>query len=81
MQISVKDGKYGILISCSNKKKEATCRLPSSLFAEREGFEPSVPVRVQRFSRPSRSATPASFLFYKTLSEWMAWLRFGDLNT
>ncbi len=73
--------KYGILISCSNKKKEATRKLPSSLFAEREGFEPSVPVRVQRFSRPSRSATPASFLFYKTLSEWMAWLRFGDLNT
>ena len=26
--------------------------------AEREGFEPSV----QRFSRPSRSTTPASFL-------------------
>ncbi len=31
------------------------------LEAEREGFEPSVPVRVQRFSRPSRSTTPASF--------------------
>ena len=31
------------------------------LLAEREGFEPSVPVRVQRFSRPSRSTTPASF--------------------
>lgn len=30
-------------------------------FAEREGFEPSVPVRVQRFSRPSRSTAPASF--------------------
>lgn len=32
------------------------------LFAEREGFEPSVPVRVQRFSRPSQSSTLASFL-------------------
>ena len=27
--------------------------------AEREGFEPSVPVRAQRFSRPPRSTTPA----------------------
>ncbi len=30
--------------------------------AERKGFEPLVPVRVQRFSRPPRSTTPASFL-------------------
>ena len=29
--------------------------------AEREGFEPSVRITVQRFSRPSRSTTPASF--------------------
>ena len=28
--------------------------------AERQGFEPWVPVRVQRFSRPPRSTTPAS---------------------
>ena len=27
--------------------------------AERVGFEPTVPIRVQRFSRPSRSTTPA----------------------
>lgn len=32
--------------------------------AEREGFEPSVRLPVQRFSRPSRSATPASFLIF-----------------
>ena len=32
------------------------------LSAERKGFEPLVPVRVQRFSRPPRSTTPASFL-------------------
>ena len=32
------------------------------IFAERQGFEPWVPVRVQRFSRPSRSTAPASFL-------------------
>ena len=31
--------------------------------AEAQGFEPWVPVRVQRFSRPSRSTTPANFLF------------------
>ena len=31
-------------------------------FAERQGFEPWVPVRAQRFSRPPRSTTPASFL-------------------
>ncbi len=30
--------------------------------AEREGFEPSVPLRVQRFSRPPRSTTPAPLL-------------------
>ena len=28
--------------------------------AEGEGFEPSVRLRVQRFSRPSRSTTPAT---------------------
>lgn len=33
------------------------------LSAERQGFEPWVPVRVQRFSRPSRSTAPASFLW------------------
>ena len=33
----------------------------SLLSAERQGFEPWVPVRVQRFSRPSRSTAPASF--------------------
>src|SRR5687767_11794699 len=30
--------------------------------AERVGFEPTVPFRVQRFSRPSRSTTPAPLL-------------------
>lgn len=34
---------------------------PAFFIAEREGFEPSVQLPVQRFSRPSRSATPASF--------------------
>ncbi len=29
--------------------------------AERQGFEPWVPARAQRFSRPPRSTTPASF--------------------
>lgn len=42
--------------------KKEQIRWTDLLFsAEREGFEPSVPVRVQRFSRPSRSTTPASF--------------------
>ncbi len=30
------------------------------IMAEREGFEPPVPLRAQRFSKPPRSATPAS---------------------
>jgi hypothetical protein len=34
-------------------------RLPRHHLAEREGFEPSVPIRVQRFSRPPRSTAPA----------------------
>jgi hypothetical protein len=33
-----------------------------NLFAEREGFEPSVPRKVQQFSRLPRSTTPASLL-------------------
>ena len=40
--------------------------LEGCFFAERQGFEPWVPVRVQRFSRPSRSTTPASFLGFCT---------------
>ena len=40
--------------------------LKGCFFAERQGFEPWVPVRVQRFSRPSRSTTPASFLGFCT---------------
>ena len=40
--------------------KKACWRATGS--AEREGFEPSVRLPVQRFSRPSRSTTPASFL-------------------
>ena len=33
-----------------------------SCLAEGQGFEPWVPVREQRFSRPPRSTTPAPFL-------------------
>ncbi len=47
---------------CGSNKKS---NLAAALFlAERQGFEPWVPVRVQRFSRPSRSTTPASFHFF-----------------
>lgn len=78
-------GIYFFMFLVFDTQKSGKCKIIYRFFvkylAEREGFEPSVPVRVQRFSRPSRSATPASFLFYKTLSEWMAWLRFVDLNT
>src|SRR5262245_60261430 len=38
----------------SGRRKVGACEL-----AEREGFEPSVRLPVQRFSRPSRSTTPA----------------------
>lgn len=43
----------------TNKKGDT---ISNPLSAEREGFEPPAPVRVQRFSRPPRSTTPASFL-------------------
>ena len=47
-------------------KRKSSCnpmnyRTKQMIRAERQGFEPWVPVRVQRFSRPSRSTTPASF--------------------
>ena len=35
------------------------------ILAERQGFEPWVPVRAQRFSRPPRSTTPAPFLGFR----------------
>ena len=50
-------------------KRKKMCRQMTHLFSLRkerdsnQGFEPSVRLPVQRFSRPSRSATPASFLF------------------
>ena len=46
------------------KKTRATKKGSSCLVncAERQGFEPWVQLPVQRFSRPSRSTTPASFL-------------------
>ena len=45
-------------------KRKKMCPQMTHLFSLRkEGFEPSVRLPVQRFSRPSRSATPASFLF------------------
>lgn len=49
-----------IILHCPIKKLRLDRAKPLS--AERQGFEPWVPVRVQRFSRPSRSTTPASFL-------------------
>ena len=38
--------------------------------AEREGFEPSVPVRVQRFSRPPRSTAPAPLRIARAAAGW-----------
>ena len=52
---------WGIHPKNGNKKEQINLRDLLFFSAEREGFEPSVPVRVQRFSRPSRSTTPASF--------------------
>ena len=42
-----------------NNKKPHKCGFFANPFAERKGFEPPVPVREQRFSRPPRSTTPA----------------------
>jgi hypothetical protein len=44
---------------------QADVTLVKGSLAERVGFEPTVPVKVQRFSRPSRSTTLAPLL-----SEW-----------
>lgn len=44
-------------------KKQKKSYLVALWIAERQGFEPWVPARVQRFSRPPRSTTPAPFLF------------------
>ena len=45
------------------RKEKSQLRFKTELaFAEKEGFEPPVPVRVQRFSRPPRSTTPAFLL-------------------
>ena len=43
---------------------EARHQLPAAanLLAERQGFEPWVPVKAQRFSRPPRSTAPAPLL-------------------
>ena len=38
------------------------------IMAERQGFEPWVPLRVQRISNPSRSTTPAPLHFFRQLS-------------
>ena len=51
-----------VLIPRFPTKRSCKSLTYSFLSAERQGFEPWVPVRVQRFSRPSRSTTPASFL-------------------
>ena len=45
------------------KIKKKSCKYETyNSFAERQGFEPLVPARVQRFSRPPRSTTPAPLL-------------------
>ena len=51
--------------ACSFQRRKTGCVRGSqfcSELAEREGFEPSVPIRVQRFSRPPRSTAPAPLL-------------------
>ena len=46
----------------NNSYKQKKLRPKSQPIAERQGFEPWVRIAVQRFSRPPRSSTPASFL-------------------
>lgn len=52
-------------------RKRATLRL--LFIAERQGFEPWVPARAQRFSRPPRSSTPASFQWCKGSKFFYYW--------
>lgn len=46
-----------------------------TFFAERQGFEPWVPVRAQRFSRPPRSTTPASFRISHAVARVVLWVQ------
>lgn len=59
-------GIYFFMFLVFDTQKSGKCKIIYRFFvkylAEREGFEPSVRLPVQRFSRPSRSTTPASFL-------------------
>lgn len=59
-------GIYFFMFLVFDTQKSGKCkiiyRFSVKYLAEREGFEPSVRLPVQRFSRPSRSTTPASFL-------------------
>lgn len=68
-------GIYFFMFLVFDTQKSGKCKIIYRFFvkylAEREGFEPSVPVRVQRFSRPSRSATPAPFQYVSTTSSVM----------
>ncbi|GAA4756241.1 recombinase family protein [Flavisolibacter ginsenosidimutans] len=59
--------------SCKNKmgtNKALPCLSPS---AEREGFEPSVQLPVQRFSRPSHSTTLAPLLPFSIIEKYGGW--------
>ena len=46
-----------------------------TFFAERQGFEPWVPARAQRFSRPPRSTTPASFRISHAVARVVLWVQ------
>ena len=50
------------IIKATTTKKEKINNWFSPFFAESQGFEPWVPLRVHRFSRPTRSTTLATFL-------------------
>ena len=51
--------KAGVSVQTDKKPRSSQLLLTQKELAERVGFEPTVRLPVQRFSRPSRSTTPA----------------------
>ena len=61
-QLTILNKRVGKIKACNFDSYRLFLVMYVGTFAERQGFEPWVPARAQRFSRPPRSTTPASFL-------------------
>ncbi len=61
-QLTILNNGVGKIKACNFDSYRLFLVMYVGTFAERQGFEPWVHRSVQRFSRPSRSTAPASFL-------------------